>query len=255
MISRVSKSVSRFLAIVCVVLILFAVSAMAQVEPAAKAPADASASKWDIFMGYSYLSPHGDTTVSRGLCGHCGRNPATFYYDEQDVGSVFGVTRFFNRYAGVQAEVGIHEYNGGTYGDGADDDGFTTFTSGLILRYPGAKFTPFGHALAGGALVSGPFHNPNTMGLDITAGGGLDYELNHHWALRLFQADYEFMRPDFSADWGGTVSINAMRLSGGIVYHSGNFALPTPVTLSVSVNPRLDLSRRSSHSDRCGRQS
>ncbi len=234
MIPCVLKSVSRFLALACVVSIPFALSAQDSSKHVAKASQDASASKWDIFMGYSYLSPHGTvtTTTSPG-------NNVVKSYDEIDVGGIASASRFFNRYVGVQAEVGYHEYSGGVYGVG-DDDGFTTFTGGLVLRNPGAKLTPFGHVLAGGAEVEGPYHNPNTMGLNLTLGGGLDYEINHRFALRLVQADYEFMRVNFgsSGNWtAGVVDINAMRLSGGIVIHSGEFAPPTPVTLSVSVNP------------------
>ena len=54
-------------------------------------------------------------------------------------------------------------------------------------------------ALVGGAMVSGPYHQPNKWGPDLTVGGGLDYEtplLNHHLAIRLFQADYEYMHAD-----------------------------------------------------------
>jgi outer membrane protein OmpA-like peptidoglycan-associated protein len=234
MISRVLKSVSRFLVLACVVSIPLAISAQDSAKPVAKASEDASASKWDIFLGYSYLSPHGTviTTITPGYT-------VTASYDEQDVGGIFSASRFFNRYAGVQAEVGIHEYSGGAYGVG-DDDGFTTFTGGLILRNPGAKITPFGHVLVGGAEVSGPYHNPNTLGLNLTLGGGLDYEINHRLALRFVQADYEYMRVNFgsSGNWtAGVVGINAMRLSGGIVFHSGEFTPPAPVTLSVSVNP------------------
>jgi outer membrane protein OmpA-like peptidoglycan-associated protein len=247
MISRVLKSVSRFLALACVVSIPLALSAQDSAKPVAKASGDASASKWDIFMGYSYLSPHGDDTFSPALCGAC--NSTTIYYDEVDVGGIFSAARFFSRYVGVQAEVGIHEYGGsagfsnGVYTSTGNNDGFTTFTGGLILRNPGIKYTPFGHALVGGAIVSGPYHNPNTLGLDITAGGGLDYELTHHWAIRMIQADYEYMNVNFGSyngqPWNvhGALGINVMRLSGGIVYHAGGFTPPTPVTLSVSVNP------------------
>ena len=235
--SHALKSVSRILALLLLVAMPVALAAQDSAKPAAKASEDASASKWDIFMGYSYLSPSGKVTVSPSVCGGCGRNPATFSYDEQIVGGVFGVTGFFNRYVGLQGEVGIHEYSGGDYGKGGNNDGFSTFAGGLIVRYPGVKFTPFGHALVGGALVSGPFLNPNTMGLDVTAGGGLDYEINHHWALRIVQADYEYMHVTFASNDGGSVGINALRLSGGVVFHAGSFAPPTPITLSVSVNP------------------
>ena len=234
MISCVLKSVSRFLALACVVSIPLALVAQDSAKPVAKASADASASKWDIFLGYSYLSPHGTVSTTT----HPGKT-VTKSYDEQVVGGIFSASRYFNRYAGIQAEVGIHEYSGGAYGVG-NNDGFATFTGGLVLRNPGVKFTPFGHALVGGAEVSGPYHNPNTMGLNLTVGGGLDYEINHRFALRFIQADYEYMRVDFgsSGHWtAGVVGINAMRLSGGIVIHSGDFTPPAPVTLSASVNP------------------
>ena len=58
MISRVSKLASRFLALVCVVLIPLALGAQAPANPVAKAPAEAAASKWDIFVGYSFFAPN-----------------------------------------------------------------------------------------------------------------------------------------------------------------------------------------------------
>ncbi len=252
MISRVLKSVSRFIALASVISIPLALGAQDTAKPAAKAAvSDAPASKWDIFAGYSYLSPSGKVTVAPALCGKCGRDPATFSYDEQVVGGVFSVTRFLNPFVGIQAELGIHEYSGGPYAPGdraivstGDNDGFTTGALGVIVRRPGIKFTPFAHVLVGGAEVSGPFHNPNTLGLDLTLGGGLDYEthyFNHRLAFRLVQADYEYMNPNFATyngySDGGSVNINAIRLSGGFVIHEGAFPPPTPVTLAVSVSP------------------
>jgi len=247
MISRVMKTMSRFLALAFLVSISLALGAQDTAKPASKAAvSDAPASKWDIFAGYSYLSPSGKDTVSPAICGRCGRNPATYSYDEQILGGVFSVARYLTPYVGIQGELGIHEYNGGPYyptGGGistGDNDGFATGAIGVILRRPSVSITPFFHALVGGAMVSGPFHNPNTIGLDMTLGGGLDYEthyFNHHLAIRLLSADYEFMKPDFAADYGGSVSINAIRLGAGFVVHEGAFPPPVPVTLAVSVSP------------------
>ena len=78
---------------------------------------------------------------------------------------------------------------------------FRRLSGGLILRFPDGNITPFVHGLVGAALVGGPYFEPNKWGPDLTAGGGMDYEtpwLNHHLAIRLFQADYEYMH----ADWG-----------------------------------------------------
>jgi hypothetical protein len=142
-------------------------------------------------------------------------------------------------------EFGEHEWgvqapssNVGTHGN---DDGFITVAGGLILRFPAQNVTPFVHALAGGALVNGPYYEPNTWGPDLTVGGGLDYEtpwFNHHLAIRIFQADYEYMHADFGTGADrGTASINAARLSAGLVFHGGSFAPPPPVTLACSASP------------------
>jgi len=242
MISRVLKSVSRFLALACAVSIPLALGAQDTAKPAAKAVvSDAPASKWDIFAGFSYLSPSGKVSISSKICPTC---PASFHYDEQDVGLVASVARYLNPYIGLQAELGVHEYSGGDYGKGGNNDGFTTGAFGVILRKPSVKLTPFLHALVGTAGVEGPYHNPNTWGLDMTLGGGLDYEthyFNHRLAFRVIQADYEYMNPNFATingnSDGGSVNINAIRLSGGFVLHEGEFAPPTPVTLAVSVSP------------------
>jgi hypothetical protein len=69
----------------------------------------------------------------------------------------------------------------------------------------------------------------------------MDFEtpwFNHHFALRLFQADYEYMHVDWgSGIYAGRANINAARLSAGIVFHGGEIAPPTPITLACSANP------------------
>ncbi len=91
------------------------------------------------------------------------------------------------------------------------------------------------------ARVDGPYHQPFKWGPDLTLGGGLDYEtpfLDHHLALRLFQADYEYMHADFgSGTYGGRANIDAARLSAGVVIHIGSITPPPPVTLACSASP------------------
>ncbi len=128
--------------------------------------------------------------------------------------------------------------NIGTHGN---DDGFLTFSGGLIARYPNGNITPFVHGLVGAARVDGPYHQPFKWGPDLTVGGGLDYEtpfFDHHLAIRLFQADYEYMHADFGpGTYGGRANINAARLSTGVVFHLGSITPPPPVTLACSVSP------------------
>jgi opacity protein-like surface antigen/outer membrane protein OmpA-like peptidoglycan-associated protein len=224
-------------------------------KPTAKAPAGDPASKWDIFAGYSYLHPSATVTLKGTINGVSGsRNLGS--PDDIDLGGILSGAYFFNRYLGVQLEGAYHNYD--------SNDAFTTVAGGVIVRDPGAHFTPFAHVLVGGARSHGnggtyggyndviEFFTPNTWSLDATAGGGVDYELTHHWAIRLVQADYEFMNPDFPTRSGtlysgthgypasgtvGTLDINALRLSAGIVYHGGSFAPPVPVTLACSASP------------------
>ena len=228
---RVTKSVVLTVAAAA---LLMSAGAYAQDKPAAKPPAEPSASRWDIFAGYSYFAPHGTVQVEQP-----GGRVLPFDYKSVNVGGIVSGAYFFNKYVGAQAEVGIHEYGGS--GESSNNDGFTTVSGGLIFRYPTADITPFVHGLVGGALVSGPDHEPNTWGPALTVGGGMDYNtplFNHRLAIRLFQADYEYIHANFGpVIFGGRANINAARLSAGVVYHIGSIAPPPPVTFACSASP------------------
>ena len=63
----------------------------------------------------------------------------------------------------------------------------------------------------------------------MTGGGGLDYRLNHRFALRLFQAEYLLTRfRDPSSVTGETGWQSNMRLSAGIVFRFRENAPPPP---------------------------
>ena len=243
MYSRVLRFVRRGVGLVCVALTPVAMAA--QAAPAAKGtPSDSYASRWDIFAGYSYLAPKGtvNTPQPNGTI-------STNSYNAVNVGGLFSGAYYFNRYVGVQAEYDIHEWGDQqpgaplsvVNGTGGNDDGFTGFDGGIIFRYPTGEITPFIHGMVGTSRIDGPDHNPATWGPTLTAGGGLDYEtplLDHHLAIRLFQADYQYMHADFGTGaWGGRANINAARLSAGVVFHVGSIAPPPPVTLACSANP------------------
>ncbi len=236
--ARVLKSVSRVLALALVALMPVALFAQAKAPKAS--PGD-NPSRWDIFAGYSYLAPRGAVTTSPPS-----GTPITANYDAVNVGGLVSATYFFNRYVGVQAEYGIHEWgdgnpSGGNIGTHGNDDGFQTVAGGLIARFPDGNITPFVHGLVGGAYVDGPYHQGPKWGPDLTVGGGLDYEtpwFDHHLAIRLFQADYEYMHVDFGPGIeGGRANINAARLSTGIVLHIGTITPPPPATLACSASP------------------
>jgi hypothetical protein len=211
----------------------------AQSSPAAKGASEGSPSRWDFFAGYSYLAPHG--TVVTPVVG----GTKTASYDAVNMGGIISGAYYFNRNVGVQAEFAEHEYGnsvaGSNIGTEGNDDGFITGAGGIIFRFPTGNITPFIHGLVGAADVDGPFQNPRHWGPALTAGGGMDYEtpwLNHRLAIRLFQADYEYMHADFGTGYyGGRANIDAARLSAGLVLHVGQIAPPPPVTLSCSASP------------------
>jgi hypothetical protein len=237
---RVLKSVGRILALVTVATMPLAMAA--QTAASGKGSDNTSPSRWDIFMGYSYLSPKGTVNTVQP---NAQQTPVSASFDGVNVGGLMSAAYFFNRYAGVQVEVGIHQWgvqcclsNVGTEGN---DDGFTTLAGGAIFRYPAQDFTVFAHALVNANYVGGPYFEPNKWGPGLTVGGGMDYDtpwFNHHLGIRLFQADYEYMHEDWGLEpYGGRANINAARLSAGIVLHVGSIAPPAPITMACSASP------------------
>ncbi len=212
----------------------------AQASPAARGSSESSPSRWDIFVGYSYLAPHGSVTTQEP-----DGTPVTASYDAVNLGGLFSGAYYFNRFVGAQLEFGEHEWgdqNGkSNIGTEGNDDGFLTYAGGMIFRFPAGNITPFVHGLVDVADVNGPFFNPAHWGPGLTVGGGMDYEtpwFNHHLAIRIFQADFEYMHVDFGTGvFGGRANIDAARLSTGLVFHTGSIAPPTPVTLSCTANP------------------
>lgn len=224
-------------------MLLGAVSVLGQTSsstPSAPTPHDPSPSRWDVFMGYSYVAPHG--TVSTPEPGGINTN---LNYSAITYGAIGSVAYYFNRYAGAQVEYANHP-NG-------TNDGAQTAQAGLIFRYPTEGMTWFAHGLAGGVRLGGPNVSGNgnypkhayTWGPALTAGGGLDYDLpffNHRFALRLFQADYEYWHADFgpgptTPPISGRANVNAARLSTGIVMHFGSIVPPPPVQYACVVSP------------------
>ena len=201
--------------------------------PKPVAPAEPSASRIDIFAGYSYLAPHGTITIPGGdTIGVTG--PVS--YSSINYGAIGSVTYYFNRFVGGQVEYANHP-------DG-NNDGASTGQLGMVFRYPTAEITPFVHADGGFVRLGGPVHQPYTYGPALTVGGGLDYALpflGGHLGLRLFQADYEYFHVNFGPQSpppeGGRANLRVARLSTGLIYHIGSILPPPPVTYSCIAAP------------------
>jgi outer membrane protein OmpA-like peptidoglycan-associated protein len=215
---------------------------------------EAPASRLDVFLGYSYFAPHGSVHNSPFPVG-------ALKYESADYGAIASASYFTSRYFGFTAEYADHSIG--------KNDSFRTAMGGVIFRFPWDDLTPFVHGLAGAAKVGGPntpgqppctqtpcepgtdlLVEPYHWGVALKTGGGVDYLLpwfHHHLALRVFQADYEFVHANFGPGntqsnppgnvVGGRVNVDAAELSTGLVFKFGEIAPPPPITYSCSVSP------------------
>ena len=215
---------------------LGAASLVAQTTGTPAPPTGPNPSRIDVFLGYSYLGPHGVV------------KPAGVTYSSVDVGAIGSGAYYFNKYVGAEVSLAAHP-------DGRNDGAYFA-SGGVIFRAPMQYFTLFAHGLAGGARVGGPnqegtlpYHEPYQWGPALTAGGGLDYNLpkvhGFNLAFRLFQADYVYFHEDFGPAvaiptggvLGGRANINSAQLSSGLVLKFGSIIPPPPVTYSCVVSP------------------
>jgi hypothetical protein len=197
-----------------------AVTAQDAAKPA-KAPVTDSPSKWDIFAGYSYLAPKSSEQIA-------GDYPRSI-----NAGAIGSVTRYFNNYVGFQLEGDYHDM----HNESVPNNDFSGGSGGIIFRFPSEDITPFIHALVGGE-TAGSYYYANQWGVVLTAGGGVDYNtplFNHHLAIRVFQADYQYTHENFYPVGRG--NFNMARLSAGLVFKVGTIAPPPPITLACSANP------------------
>ena len=229
--SQTSKFIRLAFAAACASLLPLAIAAQNSSQPApspAKTATSADApSKWDIFAGFSYLAPHGKL-IDNGTTQDNAKAIACCVD--------FSVARFFNKYAGVQAEGDFHK-NGGLH-TAVVHNTFSGGSGGLIFRFPTEDITPFVHALVGGESVASNYHPSNKWGIVLTAGGGVDYAtplLDHHLSIRVFQADFQYVHDNMYPVTRG--NFNNARLSTGLVVSFGSIAPPATVTLSCAAQP------------------
>ena len=174
------------------VLLLVSLTAAAQDTP-----------KAEVAVQYSYvrLNPHTSGVDSINLNGGTG-----------------SIAYNANNWLGI-----VGEFGGYKVGKIAGVDPHAkvfTYLFGPRISYRGnERFTPFAHALFGGAHIGTNFSGGGSENAFAMAlGGGVDAKLTDHIALRLAQVDYLLTR--FNEGTGG-VSQNSFRYSGGIVFRFG----------------------------------
>jgi len=203
---------------VIAVLCTFATLAAAQDQPAPK---------WELFGGYSFLYPHAN--VDGLLPG--GILPVSSPVESNPRGAGASITYNFNRWFGVTGDISGNLSSGENgVAKRIDDAEFFNFSAGPKITFRSRHFSPFLEALVGShRMNSEVFGHDNEAG--IMAGGGLDLNLNRHFALRLLRADFVFTNYQFGAD------VRGVRLQSGVVLMWGGERTVTPPSAVCSVQP------------------
>ena len=103
------------------------------------------------------------------------------------------------------------------------DSTMYTYLFGPRLRFPKFRHVmPFAQILLGGGRLNASSSSVNAgeNGFSMAAGGGVDWPLHGHFAVRLVEADYLLTR--FSRVDGSSATQNDLRISAGLVFRFGS---------------------------------
>ena len=118
-----------------------------------------------------------------------------------------------------------------------DDAAFSNLSFGPKVTFRSAHFSPFLEALVGDhRLMPDAFHDIDKLGFMF--GGGLDFNVSRHVALRLPRVDYVMSSYRYgpSATTGST-DLRGIRAQAGLVFTWGGERTVTPPSAVCSVQP------------------
>lgn len=205
----------------------------AQTSPAPKATTQSSddVPKAELFVGYQWLNPGGNipdrTPPPTG--------PFAFKLPSMSHGLGTNLSYNFTRNLALEGNYGVDWSRYGTISA-------TTFGPKVTWRGDGVNF--FAHTLLGFQRLSSRGLD-STNGIAAVLGGGMDLKIWKPLSLRLFEADYQVARMNFSANVPPNNSslrrqtYNGARLTTGLVFNIGG-APEVPVAAACSVqNPEV----------------
>ena len=122
----------------------------------------------------------------------------------------------------INSMVGLVADFGG-YANTRINDRLLTYMFGPRFSWRHGRLTPYTQFLFGGAYV---WNNLDTRSITqnafaMAAGGGLDYTLTRHVALKPIQVEYVMTQIDSTKGFGSHQ--NDVRYSGGVVFRFGGF--------------------------------
>jgi hypothetical protein len=158
----------------------------AQTAPAPKAQSvqsDDAVPKAELFLGYQWLNPGGNIPDQSFP-----PNP----FKLPSISQGFGTNLSYNFTKNLALE--------GNYGgDWNRNASISAFTFGPKVTWRGDGVNFFAHTLVGVQRLSSRGIDPTT-GVAAVLGGGMDLKLWKPVSLRLFEADYQLARMNFSAN-------------------------------------------------------
>jgi|HubBroStandDraft_6_1064221.scaffolds.fasta_scaffold00044_34 outer membrane protein OmpA-like peptidoglycan-associated protein len=195
---------------------------------------DQPAPKWELYGGYSAFDP--GCNVNGLLPGGILPVTSCLKWDPRGVGA--SVTYDFNRWFGLTVD-SSGQWGSGNTGVAAriDQVEFFNLSAGPKMTFRTHYFSPFLEALVGEhRLASEVFGSDEEVG--FMAGGGLDLNLNRHFAWRLIRADFVFSNHQFGpASVVPATDVRGARLQTGLVFMWGGERTVTPPSAMCSVQP------------------
>src|SRR5881394_3868064 len=193
-------------------------------QPAA-AQDETAAPKWDVFVGYQWLSPNATIPSPTGTPA----NPLPVRMGEMKEGAGVAVTRNFGQIWGLEFDFGRNGKSGNT---------LATASLGprLMWRQEYASF--FAHSLLSYSRQGIPGFDGNN-GVGGIIGGGFDLKAGRWISWRVFEADWMPSAHHINGFFPSSIghpNMNSARLRTGIVMNFG-YEESKPVGATVTVQP------------------
>jgi opacity protein-like surface antigen/outer membrane protein OmpA-like peptidoglycan-associated protein len=201
--------------------------------------------RFELFLGYSYVQAVPKLAFGNRLVWLNGGSASLAFNLNRTLGLVADFGDYTNSQMRFQGA-----YNSTVNVDNANS-AVLSYLFGPRLSYRKYdRITPFAQVLLGGVHANeialdnctvGCVLLPSENSFALTAGGGLDLKVSHHFAVRLIQAEYMMTRfTNYTTGASGTQ--NDMRLSAGVVFRFGGnpapvIPPPSPLAYSCSVTP------------------
>lgn len=157
--------------------------------------------KYEVGLNYSWLHVN-SANFDYARTGNGGSG-----YFEYNVTKTLGLVTDFGGYANTRTGI---------------DDKIMTYMFGPRFNLRRGKFTPYAQFLFGGAyLFSNPFGiSKNQNAFASAAGGGLDWQVSNHIAIKPIQVEYVMTQLNAANGFGSHQ--NDVRYSAGVVFRVGS---------------------------------